>query len=91
MHAFMDFFCLRNIITEMNHLTHSLQGAALFTVLSHPDVYRIVSRYTKFPVGSLGLVLVHAVVFFLVSLFATKLLDKGPQQSKSGPVPWFSS
>jgi hypothetical protein len=75
----------------MNHLTRSIQGAALFTVLSHPDVYRYVAGLTKFPVGSLGLVLVHALVFFVVSVLAGKFLDKqSPQQGKTGSSLWFA-
>jgi hypothetical protein len=90
----LDFFGFSKTRTSMNDITHSLQGATLFLILSHPDVYRYVSRLTRYPVGSFALAALHAIVFFLVTYVITKLTRKpaAAKDSSSGVVSnswWF--
>ena len=66
----------------MNDITHSLQGATLFLILSHPDVYRYVSRLTRYPVGSFALAAVHAVVYFLITYLITRFTKKRAAEKK---------
>jgi len=81
----------------MNDLTHSFQSATLFLILSHPDTYAYVSRLTGVPRGSFALAAVHAVVFFLITYFITKLTNKSKAKAsdsvdKTGVVTntwWF--
>lgn len=67
----------------MNDFWHSFQGATLFLVLSHPDTYGYVSRLSKQPVGGLNLAIIHAVVFFIISLLLTRLYPKRAVTDKS--------
>jgi len=83
------FFCAsttRDSAPEMKDFTHSLQGATLFLILSHPDTYAYVSRLTRYPYGSLALATVHAVIFFLITYLITKVTGSSNKKTTTDPA-----